>query len=162
MRERNLRRWALRKRALKAATTEDCVNCGTFADADGDGFDSTARAVSIAMTATLNVNPGAFGDGIDSDCDGGDGTCGDGVQQVVEECDDGNADDGDGCSAHAKVKYARVAPVGSMRRLRFATAMTTTVMAQPTKTRLTNVHKTSMALTRTSAQMVLRAHCVCR
>ena len=29
---------------------------------------------------------------------GGDPVCGDGVKDAVEECDDGNTVDGDGCS----------------------------------------------------------------
>jgi cysteine-rich repeat protein len=32
-------------------------------------------------------------------------TCGDGVMQLGEECDDGNADDGDGCQATCRLPY---------------------------------------------------------
>ena len=77
------------KRALKPATSPTTfrVNCGIACDAD-DAFDSTLCGGTDCDDSDPNAEPGAggaFGDGIDSDCDGGDGTCGDGVQQGVEE-----------------------------------------------------------------------------
>ncbi|MFC1810006.1 DUF4215 domain-containing protein [Patescibacteria group bacterium] len=39
------------------------------------------------------------------------GTCGNGILDPVEECDDGNTDDGDGCSASCQDEEAAVSPV---------------------------------------------------
>ncbi len=52
------------------------------------------------LALTLVFPAGCAGDGMDLVSEmGGGGVCGDGTLDSVEECDDGNGVDGDGCSA---------------------------------------------------------------
>ncbi len=81
------------------------------------------RGVGACRAGTQTCVAGAFGacadevlpaeedcDGVDDDCDGAvdEGVCpicGDGTLDEDEACDDGNQDDGDGCSAACEVEF---------------------------------------------------------
>ncbi len=98
--------------------------CGGVAlDGDADGHVSDACGGDDCDDTLAAVNPdaneGPFGDGtcadgLDNDCDGDTDSadtgcvatdvCGDGTRSGDEECDDGNTDDADGCSAACAVE----------------------------------------------------------
>ena len=81
-----------------------CVNfnCLDF-DVCGDGVDNDCDG------EVDEIEPEICNDQVDNDCNGvaddpDCGECGDGIQNEVEQCDDGNKNDGDGCSAECVVE----------------------------------------------------------
>src|SRR5690606_15679489 len=76
---------------------ESACSCTTNADCDlsqgqycgGGVCHEPGGARATCAVVTLDVEPGPC--------------CGDGVQQTHEECDDGNLDDGDGCSSSCEL-----------------------------------------------------------
>jgi cysteine-rich repeat protein len=117
---------------LTDLTEEDLGTDPELEDSDGDGVDDLIEVVDVSDPADTDgdgtidaLDPDDDGDGldtIDEDLDGdgdptdddsdGDGVpdyldvpvCGDGVIEGLEECDDLNASDGDGCDASCAVE----------------------------------------------------------
>lgn len=84
-------------------------------DSSADGFSSTVLDGSTygadeLSSDTLNVRDSADdgrregGAGTNDACDGLSCSCGDGVLQDFEECEDGNRTSGDGCSANCDLE----------------------------------------------------------
>ncbi len=87
-----------------ATTTTDTATTST-ASASTASASETATATTEPTSGTLTTTGSTSGtsgtgsSGSDSDTSGGVGVCGDGSVDPGEECDDGNPDGGDGCSA---------------------------------------------------------------
>ena len=90
---------------------ESCISNTCLIDVDGDGYspDDTDEDNRDCNDTNPVVNPGVpenCTNGVDDDCDGlidsadpyCSMTCGDGILEAGEECEDGNKDSGDGCS----------------------------------------------------------------
>ncbi|MBD3247473.1 DUF4215 domain-containing protein [Candidatus Pacearchaeota archaeon] len=92
----------------------DTWNC-SLADFDVDGYtegiylpfrydDGTGTLTSFACDScpgATNLGKDADGDGFDNVCDP---ICGDGYVEGNEECDDGNTENGDGCSSNCRLE----------------------------------------------------------
>ena len=74
-------------------------------DGSGACAGSAPPACSSLFTdeTTCNLTPGCFFDTGSSTCTDA-GVCGNGVLQIGEECDDGNNEDGDGCSSTCQIE----------------------------------------------------------
>jgi cysteine-rich repeat protein len=82
-------------------------NCtGTQADCPADAFEPDGTTCNDSMTCTIED---ACVAGV---CVGDSQTCGDGVVQgsCAEECDDGNTDSNDGCSATCQIEIGLACP----------------------------------------------------
>ncbi len=76
----------------------DQVDVGACADGDADAVqDAVDNCPTVANTTQADGNQNGIGDVCE--CAGGPCGCGNGTVDPGEECDDGNAIDGDGCTA---------------------------------------------------------------
>jgi len=96
----------------------------------------------IAVCGDDIAGPGEACDGLDDlacpgECNGAcvcAGTCGDGVAEALEECDDGGTDDGDGCSSTCQLEDASAlcAGVSSVSGTDFTTELVASGFDKPT------------------------------
>lgn len=85
-----------------SGSAADVVDVGACSDGDEDSVqDAVDSCPLVANTTQADANANGIGDACE--CAGGPCGCGNGTVDPGEECDDGNAIDGDGCTASCTI-----------------------------------------------------------